>query len=157
MTGIAVTRGGTDATHGGVHVVDNILRRNTAASARPPMAALDGPAPGIGVWLDGVGQVRVERNELDGHRYGIAVTGLGGPSLGTSIVGNRIAGSSVADLAWDGIGAGTCFSGNTGPVPGSPSSEPAGIEWLYPCTASPPRPGVPLPLVTAKVVLGETP
>lgn len=150
VTGLTLSAGGSEEVHGSIHVFGNTFRRNNAPFTRRASAPLD-LAPGVAVWIDGVAHARVERNELEGHRYGIALTGLGGPSLASSIAGNRLAASTEADLAWDGVGLGVCFSGNAGSTAGAPSSEPPMIHALYPC-GGPPTPGVPYPLVTAKVI-----
>lgn len=145
VTGLAIT--GTAADGGGAHLFANTFRNNVLPYARP--GGLTDLAPNAGIWLDGAHFARVEGNDLDGHRYGVAVTGAGAPSLANTIVSNRITSSSVAGFAWDGIGEGVCFAGNIDQNGETPSGDPPMASMLYPCNR--PTPGVPLPTITARV------
>jgi hypothetical protein len=103
---------------------------------------------GSGVWISAGSFNVIEHNTISDHLYGVVVTGLVGPSIANSIFGNTIDGSSAADLAWDGIGANTCFSANTTPGGTEPTSDPPLAQTLYDC-ALPATVGVPYPVVLA--------
>lgn len=150
-TGIVLSNRDAEAAGQGAHILGNTVRANNAPFAPRPTAPLR-LAPNVGIWIDGGRHIVVEGNHVGSHRYGIALTGVGGPSLMDRIVGNEISGSSEADLAWDGIGIGTCFSGNAAPGGAPASSYPPLLATLYPCTDVPAI-GIPIPLVTAKVLL----
>lgn len=152
-TGIALrsTAGPQTAPQRGAHVYGNLIRGNVLRPSTRPREAgpLEIPT-GSGIWIAGGRQNLIEHNDLAGHLYNVAVTGLGGPSIDATIRLNTVGDATRADLAWDGIGAGVCFEHNTGP-----SSEPPLIERLSPCSAVP-APGVPYPLVTAMILLFAT-
>jgi len=143
-----------DAPQRGAHIYGNTIADNTNASVKPPPLSgqLDIPT-GTGVWLDGSRLDVVEANTIKGHRFGIAVTGILGPSFSHRLVANTIASSTEADLAWDGVGADVCFTGNAGPGGGEPTSQPPHIQTLYDC-ALPVSAGLPWPSVTLALLSG---
>jgi hypothetical protein len=143
-TGV-VLKGGTDAG-GGVHVWGNTIANNDATNAPRSADAL-----GVGVWISGGRYDVVESNLVTGHRYGIVVTGLGTPSVMDRIEGNTVDDSTLADLAWDGLGVDVCFAGNTRPDDSDPTSDPPSAQTIYSCDL-PHTIGVPWPAVTAQMV-----
>lgn len=124
----------------GSHIWSNSIRDNM-----PP------GSHGAGVWIDGGSHDVVEHNRVTGHRYGVVVTGLAGPSLAHRVSVNMVDASSIEDLAWDGIGADVCFAGNTRKDQEPVSSAPPMAETLYPCGARY-TPGLPWPAVTLSMV-----
>lgn len=136
---------GDGAVQRGVHVIGNTITGNAVSK---PAASETEFAVHSGVWLAGAWFAVVEGNTIDGHDYGVLVTSFGVPSLDGRITGNVVGGSAAADLAWDGLGAGMCFSGNAGPAGQAPSSRPDSAQTLYACSG-PALPGVPEPFVLA--------
>jgi len=130
----------------GAHVFGNHIADNTATFAADPA---NGDLPvGAGVWIDGGWFDTIEQNSIEDHVYGVAVTGIRAPSVGDRILGNAFDGSRVADLAWDGIGAGVCLAANTRPDGTEPSSHPPAADVAYAC-GSPGTVGAPFPVVSA--------
>ncbi|HVL91145.1 MAG TPA: right-handed parallel beta-helix repeat-containing protein [Actinomycetota bacterium] len=129
----------------GVHITGNDITGNTTAI---PAASATEFAVQSGVWLAGVWFALVDDNRIDGHDYGVLVTSFGVPSLDGRISGNVIGGSAVADLGWDGVGAGMCFSGNAAAGGGALATRPSFAETVYVCGGTR-LPGIPEPLVIA--------
>jgi hypothetical protein len=132
----------------GVHLWRNVIASNngTDTPRRGLTETVDAP-DGVGVWVAGGWFDNVEDNTVSGHaRYGIAVSWLAAPAFTGRILRNTVSGSETADLAWDGIGADVCFSGNS-----FETSVPQGAEDLYPCGPLP-TVGVPQPQVTADLL-----
>jgi len=150
-TGIVLRTQPGGAVTAGVHIYGNTLTDNAAPDVRvlPPSERLEVPA-GVGVWAAGATHVRVENNTISGHVYAVALTALGGPAQRSQVVGNVVSGSTVADLAWDGIGVGTCFGANARPDGRAPTSEPPFLATAYSC-ALPVTVGVPHPKVQADI------
>ncbi len=127
-----------------VEVVDNVVRGNVRRTGLPeatdPERRL---ATGAAIWLDGVVASLVRGNEVADHRFGVVLTG---GAQGVRVVDNRFAGNAT-DLAWDGLGARTCFAGNTGVGETSPPA----LAALHPCSR--PTVGVPWPPVHAALLL----
>jgi plastocyanin len=127
-----------------VVISDNRLTDNAA----PVEASPDGQAAipsGAAIWLAGARQAEVWGNRIDGeHTYGVAVTALGGASTAVEVRDNVAADAAEADLAWDGLGADVCFSGNATPDDAEPTSQPPEAQTLYDCDA-PATLGVPNP------------
>ncbi|MCA1824723.1 MAG: right-handed parallel beta-helix repeat-containing protein [Mycobacteriales bacterium] len=150
-TGVVVKTmpGGTVTS--AVHIYGNTVVDNAVANVRvrPPSDALDLPA-GVGIWLAGANSVLVERNRVAGDVYGVALTALGLPANGNRVIDNVVSRSSAADVAWDGIGAGSCFARNTTPDGWSASAEPRLAESTYSCSL-PTTVGVPDPKVLADI------
>lgn len=128
----------SEPSHGipqrGAHVVGNTFTANLGTAIPAASSPTESLAVGAGVWIDGGWHNVVQGNVVMRQRYGIAVTGLGGPVDGNRIIDNRIRESLQADLGWDGVGVRTCFAGNTGST-GEPFSEPRLVQTLYPCSA----------------------
>lgn len=137
----------------GVVVRNNTVEDHDPRAPRPPITQLAElqPGAGAGIWLAGTQQTLVTGNHIAGQRYGIVVTAGGSGSRDDRIVGNHVHRSQQADLAWDGVGAGTCFGGNRTPSGSDATSSPAAIQTLYPCDR--PTVGVPNPLVTADLAV----
>jgi plastocyanin len=122
----------------GAHVVSNTIEHNTATGFSPAAGLRPLHA---GVWIDGAWSAVVGANHLSAQRWGVLVTGLGGPVMDGRVTSNALGPHEEAALAWDGIGAGMCFVGN-----GDVSSQPSDIQTLYPCER--PTVGIPYPPVT---------
>ena len=137
----------------GVVVRNNAVENHDPRAPRPPITqpAERQPGAGAGIWLAGTQQTLVTGNRVAGYRYGIVVTAGGSGSRDDRIVGNHVHRSRQADLAWDGVGAGTCFTGNVEPDGGEASSSPPAIETLYPCNRH--TAGIPNPVVDADLAL----
>jgi hypothetical protein len=127
------------------------LWRNTIVDNADPDAPRSEHSLGAGVWIASGRHSRIEDNVITGHRYGVVVTGAGPPSLADRIERNTVDDSSLADLAWDGLGADVCFRGNVRPDGLAPSSEPPEAQTLYPCDM-PHTVGIPWPAVTARML-----
>lgn len=141
--------GGTGAA--GADVLGNDILHNTRTDLMAPTVFDDRvqPAAGVGIWLAGARQSQVRSNDVIGaHRWGIVASALGGTASDDAITDNAVEGSTVADLAWDGIGAGTCFARNT-----APNTRPT--VALYTCGGVAPTVGVPDPTVTGDIVLSS--
>lgn len=136
--GIVLTGGPLEQR--GVHLWGNTITDNTRPGGL-----------GAGIWIDGGSLDLLEENIVAGHRYGIVVTGLAGPSHGDRVVGNTVNESSIADLAWDGVGFDVCFSANRRPDGSAASSAPPMAETLYSC-ALPHTAGVPWPVVALNMM-----
>lgn len=145
--GIALKGSPTEGQlHRGAHILVNTFRNNTNRTIEAPAPNLDKELPvGAGVWIDGVAFDHVERNDFDGHSFGVVVTG---PSHASRVVDNTLRGSIEADVAWDGLGADVCFSRNTSPKGEAASSMPIVAGEVYPCEL-PATIGIPYPLVDA--------
>jgi plastocyanin len=127
-----------------VVISDNRLHDNAAPIEGDPDAELAIPS-GAAIWLAGARQAEIRGNEIDGdHVYGVAVTALAGVSDDLVVHRNLVSGASEADLAWDGLGTDVCFSDNTGPDDGEPTSQPPEAQTLYACD-NPVNVGVPNP------------
>ena len=142
----------TDAVPAGAFVRGNDIRDNDRTDLETWPTAFDGavqPAVGVGVWLGGAVLSAVEDNDVAGHRWGIVASVFGNEASGNRILGNRVNGSELADLGWDGVGVGTCFGGNS-----AGSSIPLQIETVYACDDDGvPTVGVPIPAITGDIVL----
>lgn len=124
---VAQARGGGAVA---AQLYGNLITDNTNVDVEAP-TVYDGriqPAAGVGLWLAGATGAQVWDNEIQGHRWGIVATVLGAPASDNAVTDNTVSRSSQADLAWDGVGTGTCFAGNT-----ATTSRPAAIEDAYPC------------------------
>jgi plastocyanin len=127
-----------------VVISDNRLTDNAAPAEAGPDAQAAIPS-GAAIWLAGARQAEVWGNRVDGgHTYGVAVTALGGASADVEVRDNVVTDASEADLAWDGLGANVCFSGNTTPDDAEPTSQPPEAQTVYDCDA-PATVGVPNP------------
>lgn len=137
----------------GVVLRDNTVGDHDGDAPRPPLLHLPQrqPGAGAGIWLAGTQQLLVTGNRVSGQRYGIVVTAGGSGSRDDRIIGNEVHGSQQADLAWDGVGAGTCFAGNRRRDGADTTSSPAAIETLYPCDRI--TVGVPNPVVDADLAV----
>ena len=101
---------------------------------------------GAGILLAGVADSLVADTTVAGHDgYGIVLAA--GPAVRTTITGNTTAGNSPADLAWDGLGAATCFASPGG---GATSDPPTLLATAGCDSAAPTSP--PYPPVTAHVL-----
>lgn len=136
---------GDSALARGAHITGNRITGNRATLAAA--SATEFPVRS-GVWVAGAWFTVVEDNEITGHDYGVLVTSAGVPTVDARIAANVIGGSAVADLAWDGIGAGVCFEGNGQPAGGPPTTRPPLAQTIYACDGAR-GPGVPEPLVIA--------
>lgn len=103
---------------------------------------------GAGVWLAGPRDSVVLGNDISGSTYGIVVAG--DAAAGTRIEENRLDANVLADLAWDGLGAGVCFAANQA-VTGPPATDPPALDQLAPCDRT--TVGVPFPVVTIRLLL----
>jgi plastocyanin len=145
---------GMDFPQRGAHVFGNVIEDNAVVNVPQPADALD-ISTGAGVHIAGGLFNVVEGNRISGHRYGVLVTGIGGASVNDRIASNVVERDARADLAWDGIGANVCFSGNATPASAEPSSDPPMIQTLYACDA-PATAGVPNPALDADVLAYAT-
>lgn len=149
----------TSSVAAGADVIDNVVLDNARADVPAPTifeTEQVQPAFGVGIWLGGALDSRVQGNEVRGHRWGIVASVLGRPATGDRVLDNVVATSREADLAWDGVGTGTCFQGNRTDGPAAPTSRPAAIETVYGCTgALPTTVGVPDPTITGDLALAS--
>lgn len=134
----------------GGQVTGNTLADNDATDIWVA-SALDGvEAPvGAGVWISGGRANLVAANHITGHTYNVAVTGPA-PSLGHRIVGNTVGHGAHADLGWDGLGSGVCFSRNRRADAGDTTADPPWSSQLYDCSL-PATVGAPYPVVVANL------
>jgi plastocyanin len=125
----------------GVHVFENTI--NTT-NAPPNGLSVDlDPVTGAGIWADGVWGARFERNTISGSMtYGIAVTGIGYPTLGAQLSANTISSSRIADIGWDGLGTLCADQGGT-------YDPPVGVQG---CQRGPTL-GLPYPKVSAELLI----
>jgi parallel beta-helix repeat protein len=131
----------------GAHVTGNVVEGNLGLVGDAGQPPFDVPA-GIGIWVAGGQLDTIERNTVSGNRWGIAVTAQGRPGSDTVVRDNLVGGSVRADLGWDGLGSGTCFTGNRTPEGAEPSSDPPAAQTLYDC-GLPLTVGVPSPAIHA--------
>jgi len=124
---------------------------NTIADNADPVAPRSSRSVGAGIWIDGGSHNLLEHNDVSGHRYGIVVTGVSGPSVADRIIGNTIGDSLLGDLAWDGLGADVCLAGNARPDGTEPSADPPIAGTIYSCDL-PHTVGVPWPAVIANML-----
>lgn len=134
----------------GGQVTGNTLTDNDATDVWVA-AVTDGPEPptGAGVWIIGGRANLVSANDITGHTYNVAITGPA-PSLGHRIVDNTVGDGAVADLGWDGIGSGVCFSANRRAAGGDATADPPWTRQLSDC-ALPATVGAPYPVVLANL------
>lgn len=125
------------APNRGTLLTNNIVRNNNYESI--PAAGFSetvGIPFGTGIWLAGTENNVVIDNRVSGHkRYGILITPSIDPESipkNNSVLSNRITGSGIYDLAFDGGGEDNCFSANVHTTSGPPD-----IETLYDCAAKP--------------------
>lgn len=130
----------------GAEVTGNTLTDNAATDVRTasPLSSQQ-LMTGAGIWVVGGRGHRISSNTVSGHTYEIAVTGPQ-PVADVRVTGNVVAGSRYADLGWDGVGTGVCFTGNRRPDRSAPSSDPPAAQTLYDCNA-PATAGLPYPVV----------
>ena len=153
---VATSVAEASAPQAGTHLWGSTIADNNdrTVTRRGAAATLDVPR-GVGVWIAGGWFDVVEANTVSGHdRYAIVASWHGTPAMANRIVRNTVHTSGAADLAWDGIGAGTCFGGNAGPDGGEPTSVPPQIQAVYDC-ALPATVGVPVPTVTTELLLAS--
>jgi plastocyanin len=130
----------------GAEVTGNTLTDNAATDVRvasAPSSLL--LATGAGIWVTGGRGHRIFGNVLGGHTYEIAVTGPH-PAADVRVTSNVVRDARHAELGWDGLGTGVCFTGNRRPDRSDPSSDPPVAQTLYDC-ALPTTVGVPYPVV----------
>ena len=136
----------------GTHILGNTITSNMSTATPSAPIAADAPLQtGSGVWIGGGSHNVIQGNAIDDHLYGVVVTGIVGPSMYNSVLHNTVSTSSAADIAWDGIGLGTCFAGNTAPGGEPVTEEPPVASTIYDC-ALPMTVGVPYPSVTYTVL-----
>ena len=128
----------------GSQVTANTLTGNSATDLWVA-SVFDDPEPptGAGVWISGGSANLVAANTVTGHTYNVAVTGPA-PAVEHRIADNTVGDARYADLGWDGLGAGVCFTRNRHPSRSDPTSDPPGAETLYACSA-PTTAGSPIP------------
>lgn len=121
----------------GAHLIGNQIRATNG-----PVFGLDPSLDlitGAGIWLDATWSVLVERNTITtSNTYGVAATGLFGPTIGLQIRDNLIPSARTAAVGWDGLG--------TACVSGASPTEPPTLAMTNDC-ANGPRPGLPHPKV----------
>lgn len=122
----------------GNRIVGNVVRERLPAATDPERRL----ATGAGVWLDGATDSLVAGNTIAGNSFGVAVSG---GARGVTVSTNTLTGNGT-DLAWDGLGIDTCFTGHDPDV----STAPALLAELYPCDR--PTVGVPYPLVNVALL-----
>jgi plastocyanin len=137
-----------DILHRGAHVFLNTFRKNTRPFKESAREAVDYLPVGAGIWIDGGAFDVIERNEFSGHTFGVVLTG---PSHSSRVFGNTLSASQDADVAWDGLGAGVCFTGNVAPDGKAATSMPPLVETLYSCDF-PATAGIPYPVVDAMLL-----
>lgn len=131
--------------HGGVHLYGNKIDASGHPEAPAPSVFdvdLGALPAGAGIWVQGGAHDIVEANVVSDNHYGIVVTASSRFSRDHRVRENDLSGN-VVDLAWDGAGDGVCFTGNR-----VTTSEPGGIQDLYPCDR-PVGAGIPHPKVVA--------
>lgn len=135
----------------GTMIVNNYIAHNNFDSI--PAAGISetfGFPYGTGVWMIGTSNNVVRNNVIKNHdRYGVLLTPSIEPNsvpVNNRVLRNKISGSDIYDLAWDGIGRDNCFSNNK--VTGE--TGPPEIQTLYSC-GNRPFVGVPWPFPTADV------
>ena len=114
---------GEAAPQRGSHILNNLIEENTSSAFAGSLATLDLPAH-AGVWIAGGWFNVVEGNEISGGAWGVLVTGFNSPAMNNRIVDNVLGASGDAHLAWDGIGASTCFAGNVLSDGSAPETQP---------------------------------
>lgn len=139
----------------GAHVINNVIEDSGHADASGPrslQARLQTGqlTRGAGVWIDGGRANRIESNSFDRNRFGVAVTGVSGPTLGAEIERNAFAESTTWDVGWDGAGSDVCVSENTTTSP-KLVTQPPEAQTLYPCERRP-TVGIAWPVVTAQLL-----
>jgi plastocyanin len=139
-----------DLAHRGSHVFLNTFKNNQRQVAQSPRDAADNLAVGAGVWIEGGAFDVVEQNEFDGHSFGVVLTG---PSFSSRVSRNALSRSREADIAWDGLGEGVCFSANVQLNGDAATAMPPLAQEIYSCDL-PTTAGVPYPLVTATLLGG---
>ncbi len=135
----------------GADVTGNVLKDNDATDVRvaSPLSSMQ-LVSGAGIWIMGGRGHRIHGNTLNGHTYEIAVTGPQ-PAADVRITGNVVHDARHAELGWDGVGSGVCFTGNRLPDGAEPSSGPPRAQTLYDC-GLPITVGVPYPVVLTHLV-----
>jgi plastocyanin len=140
-TGIAL-RSSPGAPLIGAHVLDNEITQ-TVNPIEPLDTQLD-PVTGAGIWIDATWSARIERNVLSRTlTYGIAVTGLAGPSLDARMLDNEVTDAGIAAEGWDGLGT-ACTNAVS-------VTEPPTLATTNPCAAGP-RPGLPYPKIAIELL-----
>jgi parallel beta-helix repeat protein len=135
---------------GGATIAGNTLTGNDSTAVRTASPFTTVPVwAGAGVWISGGRAHEIHGNTLSGHTYNVAVTGPL-PVLASRIRSNIVDGARHADLGWDGIGSGVCFSGNLRSDGSEPSSDPPAAQVLYDCDL-PATVGPAYPLVLARL------
>lgn len=140
----------------GTYIIHNVVRANNYETV--PEAGFSSTAGipfGTGVFLAGVQNNTVRNNVITNNkRYGVLVSESIDPRsvpMNNTVVFNTIRNSGRYDLAYSGVGANDCFSGNK--MDGD--TGPPDIETLYACNARP-FVGTPYPPVEADVVISLT-
>lgn len=142
--GIALKSLPGGAPQRGSHILNNVIEPGDGSLASGEMGALDIDA-GAGVWIAGGWFNVIQGNVIGGERWGVLVTGFHLPVYGNKIVDNVLSAGTEAHLAWDGLGADTCFVGNRTNDGAAPATQPPVLHELYPCDR--PTVGVPYPVV----------
>ncbi len=137
----------------GAHIFGNLIEDNIAEGHQGDLQSMDLPL-GAGIWIAGGWDDVVEDNTIRGHRWNVLLTGWNLPVVGARVVDNTVADATEADLAWDGLGAQTCFAGNAAPDGAAPSADPAVLTVLYTCGDGLPA-GIPYPLLDAIILAGS--
>jgi nitrous oxidase accessory protein NosD len=135
----------------GAEATGNTLTDNAATDVRVA-SPLSGQqlTTGAGLWVVGGRGHRIMGNTVSGHTYGVVVTGPL-PAVDVRVAGNIVHDAQHAELGWDGLGTGVCFTGNRRPDRGEPSSSPPAAQTLYDC-GLPGTVGVPNPVVLVHLV-----
>lgn len=113
----------------GVHVYGNRITGNDALVPPAPSGEF---AVAAGVWLAGGVQDVVESNVVTGQDHGVLVAG--GVAAQDVVRDNVVSGNRRADLAWDGLGADTCFSANRTAEGREPRAWPELAQTIYSCS-----------------------
>lgn len=131
----------------GVHVFGNRIESNGDPDApAPSLFRADETqeiGAGAGIWVSGGWRNVVEQNQISGHVYGVAVTVFGSAAMYNRIEDNNVSGSTHADLGWDGLGLGNCFSGNSS---GTATTDPPALQTTHACGVNE-GPGAPNPRI----------
>ncbi len=130
----------------GAEVSGNSVANNARTDVR--VASLQSSqelATGAGIWVSGGRGHRLTGNTVSGHTYDIAVTGPQ-PVVDVRVTGNVVSAGQHAELGWDGMGTGVCFTGNRRPDRREPSSGPPLTQTIYSCDL-PTTLGLPYPVV----------
>ncbi|MCA1822977.1 MAG: right-handed parallel beta-helix repeat-containing protein [Mycobacteriales bacterium] len=132
---LKTTRGDPALQQRAAALLRNSITDNVALTVpvAPLSADLDLPV-GTGVLVLGGRDNVISRNTVTGHHFGIAVVASTLPASGNRVTENLVSDSTTADLAWDGVGTGTCFAANSRTDGGQPQSEPALAQRLYACS-----------------------